>query len=115
MDRAMKELAPAAWIRGVRANQTEERKQMKIVQWNARNNCWSLQPILRWTNLEIQGYMIANELEYHPLMERGYLSIGCNPATCTRPVAPGEDPRLGRWSGSAKTECGINLDLGSGI
>ena len=43
-----------------------------------------------------------------PLIEKGYLSIGCNPLSCTRPVQIGEDPRSGRWAGSGKTECGIN-------
>lgn len=115
MDRAMKELAPAAWIRGVRANQTEERKKMKFLQWSLRNNAWSVAPILRWTAEEIHGYMLANDLEYHPMTERGYWSIGCNPDTCTRATAQGEDPRMGRWAGTDKKECGINLDLGSGI
>jgi phosphoadenosine phosphosulfate reductase len=115
MDRAMKELSPAAWIRGVRADQSEARAKMKILQWNLRNNCWAISPILRWTAEDIHAYMLANDLEYHPMTERGYWSIGCNPETCTRPVAPGEDPRMGRWAGTDKKECGINLDLGSGI
>ena len=41
------------------------------------------------------------------LLQNGYPSIGCRP--CTRPVAPGEDPRAGRWAGTAKTECGIHV------
>ena len=53
--------------------------------------------------------MKENDLPYHPLYEKGYLSIGCNPLSCTRAVQPGDDPRAGRWSGSAKVECGINL------
>jgi phosphoadenosine phosphosulfate reductase len=115
MNRAMKELAPAAWIRGVRADQTQERRKMRILQWSNRNLAWSIAPILRWTAEDIHGYMLANDLEYHPLTERGYWSIGCNPTTCTRATAEGEDPRMGRWAGTDKKECGINLDLGSGI
>ena len=53
--------------------------------------------------------MKKHDLPYHPLYEKGYLSIGCNPLACTRPVQAGEDPRSGRWAGSGKVECGINL------
>jgi phosphoadenosine phosphosulfate reductase len=51
--------------------------------------------------------MINNRLPRHPLVAKGYPSIGCAP--CTSPVKPGEDPRAGRWRGSAKTECGIHF------
>jgi phosphoadenosine phosphosulfate reductase len=54
--------------------------------------------------------MKQHQLPYHPLVEKGYLSIGCNPQSCTRPVLPGEDPRAGRWTGKSKTECGLNVD-----
>ncbi|MDO5705247.1 MAG: phosphoadenosine phosphosulfate reductase family protein, partial [Paracoccus sp. (in: a-proteobacteria)] len=56
---------------------------------------------------DVQDYMIENRLPRHPLVARGYPSIGCAP--CTSPVKPGEDPRAGRWRGSAKTECGIHF------
>ena len=52
-------------------------------------------------------YVQLHELEPNPLTERGYPSIGCWP--CTRPVAPGEDKRAGRWSGQNKTECGLHV------
>lgn len=115
MDRAMQELAPAAWLRGVRADQSEERRKMQIVQWSKRNNCWALAPILRWNTQQIFDYMKLHGLEFHPLWAQGYTSIGCNPATCTRPAGEGQDPRGGRWAGSEKKECGIHLDLGGGI
>ena len=51
--------------------------------------------------------MIENNLPRHPLVAKGYASIGCAP--CTSPVKPGEDPRAGRWRGSQKTECGIHF------
>ena len=59
--------------------------------------------------------MKQHGLPHHPLVEKGYLSIGCNPETCTRAISLGEDERAGRWSGSDKKECGINLDLGKNI
>ncbi len=52
-------------------------------------------------------YLQLHELPVHPLVDKGYASIGCWP--CTRPVAPGEDKRAGRWSGAAKTECGLHV------
>ena len=62
------------------------------------------------TSKEIFAYMKRHDLPYHPLYEKGYASIGCNPLSCTRPIMPGEDPRAGRWSGKNKLECGINVD-----
>lgn len=115
MDRAMKELAPTGWIRGVREGQTEDRAKSTIVQWSARYQAWAVSPILRWSSRDVFQYMKRNDLPHNPLWEQGYVSIGCNPATCTRPIAAGEDERAGRWSGSEKKECGINLDVGSNI
>jgi len=47
------------------------------------------------------------DLPAHPLVAQGYPSIGCSP--CTSKVAPGEDPRSGRWKGWDKVECGIHV------
>ena len=114
-DRAMRELAPAAWLRGVRADQSETRARMATVQWSKRNNCWAISPLLRWSTQQVHGYMKSHDLPYHPLWELGYASIGCNPHTCTRPVGEAGDARDGRWAGLDKKECGINLDQGAGI
>ncbi len=114
-DRAMRELAPAAWIRGVRADQSATRSRMKIVEWNARVNAWAISPLLNWDHRRIFEYMKQNNLPFHPLWQEGYVSIGCNPETCTRPVRAGGDPRDGRWTGLDKKECGIHLDQGAGI
>ena len=109
MERAMKDLAPKAWLRGIRRNQAESRKDAQFVTWSDRYKNYAISPILNWTGREIYGYMKRFDLPYHPLYEKGYLSIGCNPLSCTRAVQDGEDPRAGRWSGSGKVECGINL------
>jgi phosphoadenosine phosphosulfate reductase len=109
-DRAMRELAPKAWLRGIRANQTAERKATRPIEWFSRYNCYAISPILRWSGKEIFAYMKMHDLPYHPLYEKGYPSIGCNPPFCTRPIMPGEDPRAGRWAGQGKFECGINID-----
>ena len=63
-------------------------------------------PLANWTKADLDAYFMAHELPQHPLVEQGYLSIGCAP--CTSIVKPGEDPRAGRWRGWDKTECGIH-------
>lgn len=108
MERAMRDLSPKAWLRGIRRGQAESRKNVKFVEWSPRYGCYAVSPILNWSNQEIGRYMKENDLPYHPLREKGYLSIGCNPESCTAPVQLGADPRSGRWKGSAKMECGIN-------
>ena len=65
-------------------------------------------PLADWSGDQIKAYMAAAGLPVHPLVAQGYLSIGCMP--CTTMVAPGEDPRSGRWKGWDKTECGIHVD-----
>jgi phosphoadenosine phosphosulfate reductase len=109
-ERAMKELAPKAWLRGIRRGQADTRKTAQFVEWNARYGCYAVSPLLNWSGREIYQYMKEHDLPYHPLYEKGYLSIGCNPLSCTRAVTAGEDPRAGRWAGQGKVECGINLE-----
>lgn len=69
-----------------------------------------INPLIDWDASQIEAYLIQHNLPRHPLVERGYPSIGCSP--CTHRVAPGEDPRSGRWKGWDKTECGIHTPLG---
>jgi len=65
-----------------------------------------INPLIDWNAGQIEGYFIQHDLPRHPLIAAGYPSIGCSP--CTTQVAPGEDPRSGRWKGWDKTECGIH-------
>ena len=65
-------------------------------------------PLADWSSDQIASYFTATGLPAHPLVAQGYPSIGCSP--CTTMVAPGEDPRSGRWKGWDKTECGIHVD-----
>jgi len=109
MERAMNDLAPKAWLRGIRRNQAETRKAVQFAEWSDRYECYAISPLLNWTGREIFGYLKKHDLPYHPLYEKGYLSIGCNPLSCTRAIGEGEDPRAGRWTGGSKVECGINL------
>jgi len=68
-----------------------------------------INPLIDWTAEDLANYIAEHELPPHPLVEQGYPSIGCSP--CTHKVAPGEDPRSGRWKGWDKTECGIHTPL----
>ncbi|MFK4003587.1 phosphoadenylyl-sulfate reductase [Qipengyuania sp. NPDC077563] len=65
-----------------------------------------INPLIDWDADRIAAYFEEHDLPRHPLVERGFPSIGCSP--CTRPVAEGEDPRAGRWAGWDKVECGIH-------
>lgn len=108
-NRAMRELAPQAWLRGIRRDQADSRATRAFVEWSDRFNCYAVSPLLDWTSRHVHAYLKQHDLPYHRLVEKGYFSIGCNPITCTRPIMPGEDARSGRWSGNAKTECGLHL------
>ena len=95
------------WINGIRGDQNTNRKSMKIEQDGAFN-CKRFHPILDWDNKMIFDYIKKYDLPKHPLEEKGYLSIGCEP--CTQKFDLNND-RSGRWTGLNKTECGLHTDL----
>ena len=95
------------WINGIRADQNANRKNMKIEQ-EAAFNCKRFHPMLDWNSLMIANYIKEYNLPKHPLDDKGYLSIGCEP--CTRKIDLSND-RSGRWFGLNKTECGLHTDL----
>ena len=97
----------AAWASGVRREESAERKDTKLVDWDEKREMLKINPLAAWTQDDVDAYIEAHQVPVNPLAELGYASIGCAP--CTRPVAPGEDPRAGRWAGRGKTECGIHL------
>jgi phosphoadenosine phosphosulfate reductase len=115
---AMNKIAPfenglkdyKAWITGIRRNQASTRKSSPFVE-NYRDQLVKVNPLLNWTSKMFWDYAKKYDLPYHPLWEKGYLSIGCSPENCTRPVKLGEDPRSGRWAGTGKIECGIQTFL----
>lgn len=94
-----------AWISGVRADQTPQRRKLDVVEIQ-ENGLLKIHPMLNWTKKEVWGYMDDHQLPSHPLLEKGYVSVGCAP--CTQPIFAGEDERAGRWSNLAKTECGLH-------
>jgi phosphoadenosine phosphosulfate reductase len=96
-----------AWITGLKRVDTAERAEAPIVSWDPGRGVAKVNPIARWTEEDVAEYTAANKLPTHPLVEKGYLSIGCAPVTM--PVGDGAHPREGRWAGTEKTECGLHL------
>jgi phosphoadenylyl-sulfate reductase (thioredoxin) len=101
----------AGWITAIRADQTSERKNARVVEQDAKFNLVKVNPLLRWSREDVWTYVKLNEVPYHALHDRGYPSVGCWP--CTSAVAEGEDPRAGRWRGRDKKECGLHVREGS--
>jgi phosphoadenosine phosphosulfate reductase len=97
----------AAWGSGVRRDESPTRAATKLVDWDAKRGMVKVNPMAAWTQDVVDAYIAEHQVPVNPLFEIGYGSIGCAP--CTRPVAPGEDPRAGRWAGSTKTECGLHV------
>ena len=95
-----------AWATGLRREDTRNRVIAPVVGWDARKGKVKVSPLARWTDGDVQRYIAEHGVLVNPLVFDGYPSIGCAP--CTRRVAPGDDPRSGRWAGTGKTECGID-------
>jgi phosphoadenosine phosphosulfate reductase len=106
MQKAMRTVR--AWISGIRRDQTSNRSHAKILELEP-HGLLKVNPLLNWTREDVQVYMRRFNLPAHPLLYKGYRSIGCKP--CTRPVQAGEDERAGRWAGKSKTECGLHTEM----
>jgi phosphoadenosine phosphosulfate reductase len=96
-----------AWIAGMRRDQTKTRANVAIVDWDDKFGLVKLNPLATWDEKQVWAYIMANDVPYNPLHDRGYPSIGCT--NCTAPVRAGGDPRSGRWAGFDKVECGIQV------
>ncbi|MGE5672631.1 MAG: phosphoadenylyl-sulfate reductase [Mycobacterium leprae] len=96
----------SAWITGIRREQAPTRANAKMVEWDKKFGLVKINPLVAWKEKDVWDYILTHEVPYNKLHDQGYPSIGC--VHCTRPVRPGEDPRAGRWSGFAKTECGLH-------
>jgi phosphoadenosine phosphosulfate reductase len=91
-----------AWITGIRREQANTRATASKLERDERRGIWKVNPLADWSEKDLWRYIFQHDLPYHPLHDRGYSSIGCEP--CTLPGAG----REGRWSGEDKTECGIH-------
>lgn len=97
------------WISGLRRDQSPLRSDTPIIEAQmlpSGNELLKIHPLARWTSADVKRYVARHSIPTHPLLEKGFASIGCWP--CTRPVKPGEDERAGRWDGHTKSECGIH-------
>ena len=101
-----------AWITGRKRFQAGSRAALDFFEPNGAHRL-KVNPLAHWDRDDVADYITNNRLPRHPLVARGYPSIGCQP--CTSPVAPGEDPRAGRWRGHAKQECGIHFIGGRAV
>lgn len=96
-----------AWISGLKRVDTDHRADAPVVMWDERRQLVKINPLATWSDADVENYIADRSLPVHPLVERGYLSIGCAPTT--RPVSDGGNRRAGRWWGETKTECGLHI------
>lgn len=95
------------WITGLRREQSENRSEMKMVEWDDSNAILKVHPLFEWTEEEVDRYVESQKVPVNSLHKKGYPSIGCAP--CTRAIELGEDFRAGRWWWeSSKKECGLH-------
>ncbi|MEQ1794634.1 MAG: phosphoadenylyl-sulfate reductase, partial [Nitrospira sp.] len=90
-----------AWITGIRRDQSPTRANAGLIEWDSKFQLVKVNPLARWTWADVWTYIKVYEVPYNPLHDQNYPSIGCT--HCTAPVAPGEDPRAGRWKTFTKT------------
>ena len=94
----------SAWIAGLRRDQSDGRGGIPIVARNPKFDVIKINPLANWTEKETWAYVVANGVPYNPLLDQGFVSIGCY--NCT---VPGKQGRQGRWEGFDKDECGIHI------
>lgn len=95
-----------AWVTGVRRDEAPTRTNTPLVTFDEKHGLVKINPLVTWSLDDVTAYANEHNVPVNLLMFDGYPSIGCEP--CTQRVAPGDDPRSGRWAGLAKTECGIH-------
>ncbi|MVA76744.1 phosphoadenylyl-sulfate reductase [Auraticoccus sp. F435] len=95
-----------AWVTGMRRVDAPTRTDIEVVSFDEKRQMVKINPLAAWDDDDLETYLFEYDVHLNPLRQQGYASIGCAP--CTRPVAPGEDARAGRWAGQAKTECGLH-------
>jgi phosphoadenosine phosphosulfate reductase len=113
LKRALKGLK--AWICGLRREQSVTRADLSVIEWDAGNGLYKINPLIDWTEKQVWDYIRANGVPYNKLHDQGYPSIGCAP--CTRAVKQGEDVRAGRWwwESPDKKECGLHFKNGKAV
>jgi phosphoadenosine phosphosulfate reductase len=98
----------SVWITGLRAVQTDHRKNISVVEWLEDKKLYKINPLLHYSFDEVLAYINKYSVPYNPLHNKGFISIGCAP--CTRAIEEGEDPRAGRWWWeTSHKECGLHF------
>ena len=97
-----------AWITGLRQKQSVTRNHLQMIEWDENNNLLKINPLINWTEEDVNNYIKAKNIPVNPLHKKGFASIGCQP--CTRAIEPGEDVRAGRWwwENPETKECGLH-------
>ena len=108
-----------AWITGQRQDQSPTRTDLPVVQrdhnfFTRQQPLVKFNPLADWSSAQVWAYIRERQVPYNPLHDQGYMSIGCQP--CTRPVAPHEHERAGRWwwEEATRKECGLHIPLRPG-
>jgi len=97
----------AIWITGLRAEQSENRNDLALFEYDEKFELIKFNPLLKWTLKEVEDYLEKNNVPQNALHKQGFVSIGCAP--CTRAITPDEDIRAGRWWWeSSHKECGLH-------
>jgi phosphoadenosine phosphosulfate reductase len=97
----------AIWITGLRAEQSENRNDLNLFEYDAHFDIIKFNPLLKWSLKEVEDYLDKNNVPQNALHKQGFVSIGCAP--CTRAITPEEDIRAGRWWWeSSHKECGLH-------
>lgn len=115
---ALRKVAPLAqalagfdgWITGRKRYQAGTRADMPVFETDDKGRV-KINPLAHWQPGQAAAYIDTHSLPRHPLVDKGYRSIGCAP--CTTPVRAGEDERAGRWRGRGKVECGLHRGAGN--
>ncbi|SEN05782.1 phosphoadenosine phosphosulfate reductase [Chryseobacterium taichungense] len=95
------------WITGLRAEQSENRENMPVIEWDEGRKLYKYNPLINWNYQQVLVYLQQNNVQELPLHKKGYISVGCQP--CTRPIVEGENPRAGRWWWeNSQKECGLH-------
>lgn len=95
------------WITGLRSEQSENRENMPVIEWDEERKLYKYNPLIEWNYQQVLVYLQQNKVQELPLHKKGFISVGCEP--CTRAVVEGENPRAGRWWWeNSQKECGLH-------
>ncbi len=95
------------WITGLRSEQSDNRQDMPMIEWDEQRQLYKFNPLINWTYEQMMTYIREQNVPYNTLHDKGFISIGCAP--CTRAIETGEHPRAGRWWWeSSQKECGLH-------